>query len=385
MSNFPPSPPPRRLGPLVDLVDDLIPEPSEPKPKGQTNRGRIATQAQEPITQTNPVREGAINENFLAEQLAAGATPTNLLPHAERCARRKRRPKVLDTRAAGPYKPNTPHTAEGKRIDSELGAEQWLAVYDAFAQTGVPATIAEMTELPLESVEHILNRGVLRLELPAIREHARALATVSQAITASEGIKDPTPLAEQALEMPAVQRAVTSRAVQESAAAQQCLDAAVKANQVFHVFVEKVLEKANAGLVDLPDTLKMSTLIQLQQALVANTQAIERAVKTSRLVRGETTDHLSVQVAVLLQGCSLEELEEAERTGAIPSRVLGRYQQQQGERIIDLPPSDEGPDRLPEEVRPRLLTAPAAPARDDDTEGGGPAAPPASPAPASEP
>lgn len=237
-------------------------------------------------------------------------------------------------------------------IEQGLGKEDWLRLYDAYAQSGIPQVLSDLTLLSLDRVEHMLNTGILRLSLPPIREHARDSATIALATQRQTGLQN---LSDPALiRGPEVQAAITNRAVQEAGAAQRALDAAVKANEIFNEFTDLILAKCKAGQIGLPEMITMGTLETLQKALASNTAALDRAVKLSRLTRGETTENIGTQIGALLVDCTLEELIEAEQTGGIPSRILGRFagagdddqQQRQRQRqipqnLIDIP-SDEG-------------------------------------------
>lgn len=240
------------------------------------------------------------------------------------------------------------HGKPGRRkTDAEVGEHEWLSVYDAFAHTGIPAHIAEMTSLTVAQVEHLLKVGVLRLNLPPIRDHASRTGAVHSAmmVATNRPIEDHSRTDAVGDVSVPVEQAITTRAIRESAAAQQCLDAAIDANEIFSGFVQKMLEAVRKGAIEIGEPVRMSHLETLSKALNANTQALERAVKLSRLVRGETTDLVGAQIAVLLQACSTEELEEAEKRGTLPSRLLNRFAGGQQERgwgplVIDVPPED---------------------------------------------
>jgi hypothetical protein len=257
-------------------------------------------------------------------------------PAAQRAVRGRYAQEIL--KRPGHTKPGS-SGGGGAPVDNELGEAEWLKVYDAYAQSGIPAKLAELSELPLKHVEHLLDLGVQRLNLPPIREHASRTQVVHDSLleSASQPLVDHRPELS-SLPMP-IEQAITTRAVRESAAAEQCLNAAVDANEIFNAFVQKMLEAVRRNSIDIGEPVRMTHLEMLSKALNANTQAMERAIKLSRLVRGETTDQVSQQITALLVSCSVEELEEAERKGTIPSRLLNRYaggKQESGPLIIDV-------------------------------------------------
>ena len=224
-----------------------------------------------------------------------------------------------------------------EKIEVGMGEPDWLKVYDAFRVTALPARIAELTELPVSVVEHLLELGIQRLNLPAIRVHASRTDVVHGIVKqanpemqdASSVVTNPSP---------ELEAAITSRAVRESAAAQMCLDAAIDSNTIFAAFSKRILEAIERGSIEVGEPIRMSHLEQLSKALTANTASLERAVKLSRLVRGQTTDLVGQQISLLLQGCSTEELDEAERTGGLPRRLINRFSggDEGARRIIDV-------------------------------------------------
>lgn len=233
------------------------------------------------------------------------------------------------------------------RLDNTLGEAEWLSVYDGYRTSAIPATLARLTGLRVEVVEHLLDAGVKRLNLPPIRVHATRTdvmhALVKQSNPELEDHSSADDAPPEALEV-----AITSRAVRESAAAQQCLDAAIDANEIFASFVKKILDAVRQGNIEVGEKIHMGHLESLTKALGANTQALERAVKLSRLVRGETTDLVGAQINLLLQACSTEELEEAERSGGLPRRLVNRFAgDEQMRRIVDATAEEVMPSPAP--------------------------------------
>ena len=218
-----------------------------------------------------------------------------------------------------------------KELDAELSTEDWTDVYYAYQNTGVPAKLAEETDLSCEQVEYLLGYGIRRLQLPGIAEHARDKATIALAVQHETKLQDMSSPA--LFSGPEVQKAITSRVVQEAAAAQSVLDASMAANRILRAYIDKALLLAESGEIALPEKLTLGTLETLQKSLVANTLAMERAVKLTRLTKGEPTELLGVQVGALVATCSLEELEEAERSGSIPRRLLTRFAS--GDKVLE--------------------------------------------------
>jgi len=231
-----------------------------------------------------------------------------------------------------------------KKLDETLGETEWLTVYDHFRVTAMPDRLATATGLSKEAVEYLLEIGVKRLNLPAIRVHATRTDVMHSLVqTSNPQLEDRRHVDEDP--PPNLEASITSRAVRESAAAQQCLDSAIDANEIFASFVSKILEAVRAGNIEVGEKIHMGHLESLTKALSANTAALERAVKLSRLVRGETTDLVGAQINLLLQACSTDELEEAERTGSLPRRLINRFAgDSQVRQVIDVVAEKDSPD-----------------------------------------
>lgn len=214
-------------------------------------------------------------------------------------------------------------------LDLELSKENWESVYSEYQHSGDPIVISEHLHSALSpaQVKHLIEYGVLRLGLPPIAEHACDYDRVNLALSASVGT--PSNLETHEVDGP-VRQAVTERVTQEAAAARRALDAAVEANEIFSGYLHQLSSLARAGRWELPEGISIGLLEKMTKALLANTTSVEHAVKLTRLTQGEPTETISIQVAGLLANCTLEELQEAERTGRLPGRL-------NQSRIIDIP------------------------------------------------
>lgn len=281
---------------------------------------------------------------------------TNKETRPQKAQRRAAAKKGMENKNRALVIHTSPPTILSKRrakLEDGLSKQDWLNVYDAFQYSGVPQELEERTGIPHDSISHMLDVGIVRLGLPPIREHAIDYARVNRKLQAA-GLPAPTDL--DVRELPADARdAINERVVQEGAAARQALSSAVKANEIFSGYLEQVALLTKAGKWDLPDGVSAALLEKVAKVLVANTLAVERAVKLMRLTQGEPTEAVSLHISHLLAHCTTAELLEAERTGAIPSRL-------KLQSIVDISPG-ESFNRLVDAPR-QILSSPRAQAAD---------------------
>jgi len=206
------------------------------------------------------------------------------------------------------------------RMDRELSETDWHLVHQSFAKTGYPAVIAKETNLKISQVEYLLTQGIKRLGLPGVRDYAVDKAQVN--IKLQEERQKQTQLMVQ----PNTQQAIQERVVQEATAAQRLLQQTVEAGDIVGDYVNQLMTSLKVGntMMAIPPVLTASMLETLTKVIDAHSRATERAVKTVRLTAGEPTDIVEHQIGVLLAGCTTEELLEAEKTGALPKRLISR-------------------------------------------------------------
>jgi len=93
-------------------------------------------------------------------------------------------------------------------------------------------------------------------------------------------------------------------------------DAAVRVAGMF-------LEKIENGDFKLGASVTLADFANLAKVIEKVGVSVERAMRVARLHAGEPDAVLGIQVGALLTPCSLDELAEIQRTGALPARILG--------------------------------------------------------------
>lgn len=217
-------------------------------------------------------------------------------------------------------------TQAGRDIDNSLEEEDWIKVYDTFATTGAPHEITKITGLKINQVNHLLQRGVVRLGLPAIKEHAVDYAEVNLRL-AKHGLESSNSLgATNKSQLPEVQQAVTDRVAKEAAAAQGMLNAAMSSTNLFSRYLEEVNNTVLSGNAEfaLPAKITLEHLTKLAQAADKLASSLDRAVRLSRLTAGEPESNIAMEVSLLVNRLTTEELRIYVDTGHLPPRLRGR-------------------------------------------------------------
>jgi len=210
------------------------------------------------------------------------------------------------------------------KIDNALSEEDWVKVYKEYAKTGDPIQLADLLDRPLTHVDHLIKFGVERLGLPPIQEHA---PKHQEALQRVEALIGPTPDKSPMLtNLPDVQQAVTDRVVRETAAAQASLIASVKTADQFLGYLNKLADKISAGEAELAVPAQVTPKLLESLAKIAKdlAGATRTAVEQSRLVAGEPTQNIAIQVAAFAVQMNPEELRHYVRTKELPAHLRVR-------------------------------------------------------------
>lgn len=210
-------------------------------------------------------------------------------------------------------------------LEQNLSQKDWLAVYQAFGDSGSPAVIAEKVKLERRQVLHLLDYGIMRIGLRPIREHATDYAEVNQRVESLIGKSQKQALTkvERTEALPDVKEAATDRAVRETVAAQSALLAAVKTSDVLLRYINKLAEKLQTEESELfiPEQITMGTLETLSKVANNLSNAIGKAVEQSRLTAGEPTQNVALSIGAFVAELNREELKAYVLTRQLPSHV----------------------------------------------------------------
>lgn len=209
--------------------------------------------------------------------------------------------------------------ANTKNTDDALTMQDWQLVYDHYAISGSPTAISELTDLPEARVNHLIEYGVMHLNLPAIREYAvsKAQANIDMQRQRRE---------HQKLTHPETQAAIQERVTQEAAIAQTLLTQAAETSVIVSQMLKSIQEaiRNQTTSFHVPEEITPNFVKALTDVAEVQSRLAERAVKLSRLTAGEPTEVIGHRIGVLLAACTTEELLEVEKTGALPRRLTSK-------------------------------------------------------------
>lgn len=218
-------------------------------------------------------------------------------------------------------KSNRTKAADRKRKGQDgLTRRDWESVHGLFEYSGNPRELATRSGLHIDDIKILLDNGIERLGLPGVKEYAIKQAEVELELKAR---RDQATLS---ANNNAVREAVTERAITDAAAAQDLLGQAVTTGVILGSFVDQLAKNLASGKSQLaiPEYVDTDVLESLAKVASANAQTMERAVKLSRLTKGQSTDQIDHRIAVLLGECSDEELRVAALGDGLPKRLVSR-------------------------------------------------------------
>jgi hypothetical protein len=114
------------------------------------------------------------------------------------------------------------------------------------------------------------------------------------------------------------------RSADEAAVARQTLHNIMTLGTIMGFIADKILQKVLAGNIEIPDMVSPKLLASLAHSADRLTSATETAIKIEHGRAGEPEAVLGVQIGVLLDGCSDEELVHVKMTGQLPRRLRTR-------------------------------------------------------------
>jgi len=230
-------------------------------------------------------------------------------------------------------------------IDDALSEDHYRMCYGLFAHTARHGEIAKTMGIPPKHVLHLLNKGIRRLSLPSIREHATSYAEVNQRLGGLANEKNQATSSEFMSKMPDVQQAITERATREAATAATLLEATMLAAVNSLNYVNKFMEQVSECGYTLPEEVTMDAVIGLNKVVKEAGNAVDKAVRLSRLTAGEPEANLSLNVSVLVASMSDQERQYFLETKTLPQRLqqgstTQRVTDNTSDITNDLPPID---------------------------------------------
>jgi len=198
-----------------------------------------------------------------------------------------------------------------KGTEMDLAARTVIATQEAEQHIG--AIKAQINELLEEARRTGAKTDVAELE----QEVNGTLATLEEAKMRAE-------LEEQRIanvEHRAIVADNTSKSATEAAAARMTLKHCMTLGAIYGHIAERTLDMIENGQLEMPKTLTPKTVASLAGSLDKLTSATERAVAMEKGRAGEPEKILGVQIGILLDACTPDELDIVAETGHLPQRL----------------------------------------------------------------
>lgn len=155
--------------------------------------------------------------------------------------------------------------------------------------------------------------------LAELEDRAKAAAE-TQAVASEEAIV----LGYQSAAAPGTRKdAHLRRRSAESRATRAALRSAFHAVRAAQLYGREVVKRLEDGQIDLPEQIDARTISMLARAASISSSALERAIKVERIREGKPSEVVGLQIGMMLENASPDELEEIQRTGVPSPRMLG--------------------------------------------------------------
>ncbi len=113
------------------------------------------------------------------------------------------------------------------------------------------------------------------------------------------------------------------QAAEEAMAARISMDAALKASRLAQGYAAKVLEKLEQDPDSMiPDNITPKIVLQLCTSLEKSAIVVEKAMKVEQMRAGKPEAVLGVEIGILIDRCSNDELELVAQSGELPARII---------------------------------------------------------------
>jgi hypothetical protein len=240
---------------------------------------------------------------------------------------------------------------------SPITRTKWDKMLAAYRERPTVKSVRDAGEVGVKVAKRAINTGWPDMNLPPFIE----LATPGTSVH-----KEMALMRESWQESAIVQGEAARHAAEESMAARVVMDAAMKSMKMSLDYAQRVMDQMQETGVILPSVVTPKTINALVKSMESAANIVEKAMKIERMRLGEPDKTLGIQIGIMLDRCTDEELESVERTGDLPARILG-----QREVVARIVQEDKDGDEQTVDV----LAAEGEDERDDGIdEAGGPEA-----------
>lgn len=127
-----------------------------------------------------------------------------------------------------------------------------------------------------------------------------------------------------------VQGEATRMAAEQTMAARISMEAAVRAIQVSQRMGQELLNRLENDERVLGEELSARTVKDVVSCLKEATSAVRQAIEIEHIRAGEPEQTLGIQIGILMERCTDEELEDVISSGRLPGRLVGERLQAVG-------------------------------------------------------
>jgi uncharacterized protein (UPF0147 family) len=111
------------------------------------------------------------------------------------------------------------------------------------------------------------------------------------------------------------------QAAEEAMAARISMKSALQSAKMSQMYAAKVIEKLEADDFEMPE-ISPKLIYQIIRSLESSTTVVEKAMKIEQMQMGRPENILGIEIGILLERCSNEELEAMAGSGELPDRIL---------------------------------------------------------------
>ena len=197
---------------------------------------------------------------------------------------------------------------------SPITRSKWDKMLAAYRERPTIKHVSQAGEVGMKTARRAVNEGWPDLNLPPFIELAASGSNVH---------KEMAVMRESWEESALTQGEAARMAAEEGLAARITMDAAVRSMRMSQTYAERILEKIDEGEMIIPEKVTPRLVQSLIRSMESASNIVEKAMKIERMRAGEPEKTLGIQIGIMLEKCTLEELSEVASTGHMPARVLG--------------------------------------------------------------
>ena len=231
-----------------------------------------------------------------------------------------RRAKILaaplpDTRLADGKLKGISKPAKRRPKLCPITRDQWDTMYKAWRQRPSVASVMEAGGVGRRIATRAINVGWPDVSLPPFSELLKGSPSVHREMQAYR---------EQWEEAALTKGEAARQAAEEAMAARISMSAALKASRMAQGYAAQVLERLEQGQAHIPEEITPKVIYQIVRSLESSATVVEKAMKVEQMRASKPEEVLGIEIGILLERCSDDELEAVGSTGHLPARIVSQ-------------------------------------------------------------